>query len=184
MLSLQWYAYRLEYSVEWTFFGKGLFAEPASKRYLLYFTERWNYNSPIEMKNLLKLESLALLLASIGVYFHFFPGNWIRFISLFFAPDLAFVFLLISRKWTVFAYNFLHHQGLCLILLGMGYLLKMDLWIQVGLIFFAHSAFDRIWGYGLKYPDQLDRTHLGWIGKQAWRNAPESNAVGGEAHDR
>jgi len=136
------------------------------------------------MKNTLKLEFLALFLTSLAVYFHFFPGEWIRFIAWFFAPDLAFLFLIFSRKWAVIAYNVFHHQGFCLLVLGVGYLLRVDLWIQIGLIFFAHSAFDRMLGYGLKYPDQLDRTHLGWIGKQAWRNAAESNSAGGLAHDR
>jgi hypothetical protein len=36
---------------------------------------------------------------------------------------------------------------------------------KVGLIFLAHSTFDRIAGYGLKYFDCFDHTHSGRIGK-------------------
>jgi hypothetical protein len=37
--------------------------------------------------------------------------------------------------------------------------------IRLGLIFLAHSSFDRAAGYGLKYFDGFNHTHLGWIGK-------------------
>ena len=36
----------------------------------------------------------------------------------------------------------------------------------LGIFLFAHSAFDRIFGYGLKYADAFQHTHLGWIGKR------------------
>jgi hypothetical protein len=34
-----------------------------------------------------------------------------------------------------------------------------------GLILFGHSSMDRVMGYGLKYPDAFQHTHLGMIGK-------------------
>ena len=37
-----------------------------------------------------------------------------------------------------------------------------------GLILFGHSSMDRILGYGLKYPDSFEHTHLGMIGKSSW----------------
>jgi hypothetical protein len=40
----------------------------------------------------------------------------------------------------------------------------------VGLIFMAHSCFDRVAGYGLKYFDSFDHTHLGWVGKSKGKN--------------
>ncbi|TAG51385.1 MAG: DUF4260 family protein, partial [Runella slithyformis] len=33
----------------------------------------------------------------------------------------------------------------------------------IGIILFAHSAMDRIAGYGLKYEDAFKHTHLGWL---------------------
>ena len=47
----------------------------------------------------------------------------------------------------------------------LGLLLNNEMVIKVGLIFMAHSCFDRVAGYGLKYLDDFDHTHLGWIGK-------------------
>ena len=34
-----------------------------------------------------------------------------------------------------------------------------------GLIWGAHIGFDRMMGYGLKYPQASQATHLGWKGK-------------------
>ncbi len=35
-----------------------------------------------------------------------------------------------------------------------------------GIILFAHSSLDRMLGYGLKYEDSFNNTHLGIIGKK------------------
>jgi hypothetical protein len=40
----------------------------------------------------------------------------------------------------------------------------------LGLIFLAHSSFDRAAGYGLKYFDGFNHTHLGYIGKNRASN--------------
>jgi hypothetical protein len=34
-----------------------------------------------------------------------------------------------------------------------------------GLILFGHSSMDRVLGYGMKYSDSFQHTHLGMIGK-------------------
>jgi hypothetical protein len=34
----------------------------------------------------------------------------------------------------------------------------------VGILLWAHSSLDRIMGYGLKYPDSFQHTHLGTVG--------------------
>ena len=119
------------------------------------------------MKNLLKLEELALFLLLTFVYFQFYGAGWGLFLGLFFAPDLAFVFYLISAKAGSIAYNITHHKGIMALIIFAGLFLHNDLIIQIGLIFMAHSCFDRIFGYGLKFPDAFEHTHLGWIGKRA-----------------
>ncbi len=118
------------------------------------------------MKNLIKLESAALLIVFTGAYFYLLNGHWGLYLALFFVPDLSFAFYLISKKAGAIAYNFIHHQGFLSIGLILGYFAKMDVLMQVSLIFLAHSAFDRVAGYGLKYYDGFDHTHLGWIGKK------------------
>lgn len=117
------------------------------------------------MKSILKLEEFALFtLFTIG-YFYLYPGLWVFFLALFFAPDISFAGYLISTKVGAIAYNLLHHKGIMVLIVCLGFYLQNDLLIKIGLIFLAHSSFDRIFGYGLKYDDHFEHTHLGWIGK-------------------
>jgi hypothetical protein len=117
------------------------------------------------MKNILKFEELGMLLLFALKYFHLYPGVWGFYAALFFAPDLALAFYLVSPKVGSVAYNITHHKGILAILVFTGFFLSKDLLIKLGLIFIAHSCFDRVFGYGLKYADNFGHTHLGWIGK-------------------
>lgn len=122
------------------------------------------------MKNVLKLESLGLMILFTAIYFHLYPGSWGIFLALFFVPDISFVLYGISARTGMIAYNAAHHQGLLALILITGFLAGNEWMIRVGSVFLAHSALDRSLGYGLKYPDSFDHTHLGWIGKSKYRN--------------
>ena len=122
------------------------------------------------MKNILKLESAGLFILFTGAYFQFYSGTWVLYLALFFIPDLSFAFYLITKKIGAIAYNVFHHQGVLVLLFLIGYFVKEDYIMKVALIFLAHSTFDRVAGYGLKYFDSFDHTHLGWIGKSKHLN--------------
>ncbi|SMO78520.1 DUF4260 family protein [Gracilimonas mengyeensis] len=47
-----------------------------------------------------------------------------------------------------------------------GYFAEVKLLVAIGVVFLGHAAFDRVFGYGLKFPDDFRHTHLGWIGVQ------------------
>ena len=117
------------------------------------------------MKLVLKLEELGLLILFSIVCFNYFNGSWGLYLSLFFVPDVSFVLYLITKKLGAIAYNVFHHKGVLALIILTGFLIKNNLIIEIGLIFMAHSCFDRVAGYGLKYFDSFDHTHLGWIGK-------------------
>jgi hypothetical protein len=125
------------------------------------------------MKNVLKLEELGFLLFFVLTYQYFFPSSWGLFFALFLAPDISFLTFLLSKKAGTISYNIFHHRGLIALLIITGFALKNDWLIKIGLIFMAHSSFDRIAGYGLKYLDSFDHTHLGWIGKSKHKNIKE-----------
>lgn len=122
------------------------------------------------MKVTLKLEGLGLFLCLLFCYNSYYPGSWGMFWALFFVPDVSFAAYLISKKFATIAYNVCHHQGLFAVLLVLGYWTTNDTWMKISLIFLAHSNFDRVMGYGLKYSDSFDHTHLGWIGKSKQLN--------------
>lgn len=126
------------------------------------------------MNATLKLEGLGLFLCMLFCYNSLYPGNWGVFWALFFVPDVSFAAYLISKKFATIAYNVSHHQGLFAVLLVLGYWIATDWLMQVSLVFLAHSNFDRVMGYGLKYSDSFDHTHLGWIGKSKHLNKADN----------
>lgn len=116
------------------------------------------------MKTLIKLEELAEF--AIATYFFYQLGfAWWLFPALLLLPDLSMIGYLISPLWGAISYNFIHHKMLAIMLLAIGIYLNDSSLKATALILFAHSAMDRFFGYGLKYPDNFKNTHLGIIGK-------------------
>lgn len=114
----------------------------------------------------LKAEELAMWGLSFGL-FHFTDLSWWWYAGLFFAPDLGLVAYAIDARTGAFFYNLLHHKGVALLAFCLGAVLNQPVLTALGAVFFGHSAFDRVMGYGLKYPDSFHHTHLGYIGKVA-----------------
>ena len=111
------------------------------------------------MKWLLKVEELALFGASIWV-FGTLGFAWWWFPVLLFAPDLSMVGYLFGTRVGAAAYNAVHHKVLGLAVFALGSLLPLP-WLQLaGVILFSHSSLDRALGFGLKYPDSFQHTHL------------------------
>lgn len=117
------------------------------------------------MKNILKLEELAMLVLSIYM-FSLVDVVWWWYLALFFVPDISFSGYMINAKVGAILYNILHHKGLCIVLYLVGIYTANTTLQLIGIVFFGHSAFDRMLGYGLKYTDSFNNTHLGIIGKQ------------------
>ena len=119
------------------------------------------------MKTTLRLEELAM--AAISIYFllqhNLNLSVWI-WIPLFFAPDLSMIGYLVNAKIGAFSYNLFHHKGIALVLVFAGKMLNIELIFSIGLLLFAHSSFDRMLGYGLKYSTGFKDTHLGSLEKK------------------
>ncbi len=117
------------------------------------------------MKATLKLEYLALLVLAIFGFSH--TGfSWWWLIILFLSPDISMLGYLINPKVGAFLYNLFHHIGSSIVLWSMGYYFENRIAEMLGCVILAHLAFDRLLGYGLKYDDSFQNTHLGKIGKQ------------------
>ncbi|MBX3002574.1 MAG: DUF4260 domain-containing protein [Anaerolineales bacterium] len=118
------------------------------------------------MRYLLKLEEAALFALMLFVYAGMgLPWWW--FGALLFVPDLSAIAYLAGPRIGAFAYNLFHHRALAVLLLMLSVPLNSLPLRLAGLILFAHASLDRVLGYGLKYPDSFQNTHLGWIGGQA-----------------
>ncbi len=118
------------------------------------------------MKTLLKIEEL--LLAALAFYlFLQLDYAWWWFLVLFLAPDLSMLGYLLGPKAGAWSYNLVHHKGVAVALFVLGAYAQVQ-WLQLaGLVMLAHSSLDRVLGYGLKYPDSFQHTHLGRIGRAA-----------------
>jgi hypothetical protein len=118
------------------------------------------------MKTTLKLEELGMLLLSIYLYYTTLHYNGWLFWALFLSPDLSMLGYLGGPRSGAFAYNLFHHKGLAILLYIAGLWMGSEPLQLAALVLFGHASFDRIMGYGLKYSDAFNNTHLGKIGKE------------------
>ncbi len=114
------------------------------------------------MKQMIRLEEVMMF----GFAFFLFtqlPFAWWWFLVFLFAPDLSMVGYLRNPQVGAFNYNFVHHKGVAVIVIIVGALIGNPLVQAMGIILFGHSSMDRIFGFGLKYPDSFQHTHLGML---------------------
>jgi hypothetical protein len=117
------------------------------------------------MKILLRLEELLLFGLSLFLFSRL-DYSWVWYALLFLAPDLSMLGYLANPRLGAWTYNLIHHKGLAVALYVLGYLLSVPWLMFAGTLLLGHSSLDRVFGYGLKYPDAFQHTHLGRIGKQ------------------
>lgn len=117
------------------------------------------------MKNLIKLEEAAIFAGAMLAFYGGFQGPWWLFILLLFAPDLSAVGYLVNTRVGAFTYNLAHHRGVAVAVYLAGIIVESQPLIWAGIFLFLHSTLDRALGYGLKYPDSFQNTHLGPIGR-------------------
>ncbi len=114
------------------------------------------------MNTLLKLEMIILIVLAVWL-FSLMGFAWWWFAVLFLVPDVGMIGYVASPKVGAWTYNLTHHLGLATLIIIAGSELAIP-WVELaGIIMLGHSAFDRVLGYGLKYPDAFKHTHLGWL---------------------
>ncbi|AEI49346.1 DUF4260 domain-containing protein [Runella slithyformis] len=116
------------------------------------------------MKTTLTLEDIGEFILAVFLFSRL-QYAWWWFPALLLLPDLSMIGYLINTKIGAYLYNFVHHKALGISITLVGFALTSSALMLAGIILFAHSAMDRIFGYGLKYTDSFKHTHLGWIGK-------------------
>lgn len=99
------------------------------------------------VKIILRTEAVLVLLALLFVYWRM-HASWVVFLVFLLAPDLLMVGYLKGTRIGAWCY-----------------IMVVQPWFAtVAVIWAAHIAFDRALGYGLKYSDSFQHTHLGMIG--------------------
>ncbi len=108
---------------------------------------------------LLHLEGAAVLVSSLLAY-HSNHGSWGLFALLFLAPDLSMFGYLANARAGAYAYNAFHTYVGPLLLLLYSFGAGRPMFLPLAIIWLAHLGFDRMLGYGLKYPAHFKDTHL------------------------
>lgn len=108
---------------------------------------------------LLKLEDACLFAATLAIYHHL-HSSWLLFGVLFLAPDLFMLGYLLNVRVGAALYNLGHFLVVPLVLFATALLLHHLTLAAIALIWLTHIFFDRLLGFGLKYPTQFKDTHL------------------------
>lgn len=115
---------------------------------------------PLFPRVLLRLEAALLLALSFYLYFQL-GGPWVLLVLLFLAPDISALGYLAGPRMGAAVYNLFHSYPAPALLALSGLAAHAPTALLVALIWFAHIEFDRLVGYGLKFPDAFKHTHLG-----------------------
>jgi hypothetical protein len=111
------------------------------------------------MISILKLEAGAALAASLLGY-SLMGGHWLLFAVLFLLPDLTMLGYLRNPAAGAMIYNAGHSYIAPGALAAVGLVGGLPIVEPLAIIWIAHIAFDRVLGFGLKYPDRFGHTHL------------------------
>lgn len=119
------------------------------------------------VRTLLRLEGVALLLASLAAY-PATAGAWGLFALLFLLPDLALLAYLRGPRVGAQAYNAAHSLLGPIAVAVAGLVAAQAVLLSIALIWAAHIGMDRMLGFGLKYEAGFSDTHLGRVGNDPW----------------
>jgi hypothetical protein len=107
----------------------------------------------------LRLEGIAMFVVMLLLYRELGLSWWL-FVLLFLLPDLSFLAYLADTKVGAVVYNAAHTYVFPALLFVLGFVGEGSVLMGLGLIWGAHIAFDRFFGFGLKYPTDFKDTHL------------------------
>ena len=112
---------------------------------------------------ILRAEGAAALVFCLAFY-ALIGASWGYFALLFWVPDLSMLGYLFGSRIGTMAYNAAHTSALPMLLGTVGFFFGIGALPTLALIWAAHIGFDRMVGFGLKYPRAFGYTHLGRIG--------------------
>ena len=110
-------------------------------------------------KVLLHIEGLVVLVAACVAY-GALGASWGKFALLFFVPDVSMVGYLGGKVIGAWVYNAFHSYLGPALMWALAYWGDQSALVPICLIWAAHIGFDRLLGYGLKFPTAFKDTHL------------------------
>ncbi len=111
-----------------------------------------------------RVEGALVFAAGVALQFNLMALDWWVAVAAFFAPDLSFAAYALGPRIGAAGYNAVHVYGFGAVVFAVGTLLALPVVAALGLLWLAHSGFDRMLGYGLKSEEGFKHTHLGRLG--------------------
>lgn len=93
--------------------------------------------------------------------------TWWVFPAALLLPDISMAGYLLGNHIGAYVYNLFHHKGMAVLVYATGFMSGVQVLMLTGIILFSHASLDRVLGYGLKYTDSFQHTHMGRIGNNA-----------------
>ena len=110
-------------------------------------------------KLLLQIEGALIFLATI-LFYRNLHASWLLFAVLILAPDLFMLGYLAGVRIGAACYNFVHTYLTPAALIAISFLTAKPILLPLATIWICHIGFDRMIGFGLKYPTRFNDTHL------------------------
>lgn len=112
-----------------------------------------------------RIESVAIAAGAFVCGPLAFGYAWWWPLALFLVFDLSAAGYAAGPRAGALLYN-AGHAYLAPVVLAAAFALTSADWLMIAALAWAfHIAVDRALGYGLKFPDHFQHTHLGWIGR-------------------
>ncbi len=110
----------------------------------------------------LQVEAACVLVTATYAYFAVLHASWGLFLILFLVPDLSLLAYARNPRGPrkALLYNLAHSYVLPFCLLAIGLSTRYVQAAPVALIWFAHIGLDRALGYGLKFGQAFQPTHI------------------------
>ena len=111
----------------------------------------------------LRLEAVTLVAGALIAYSTTDQPWWLIPLILL-VPDVVMVGYLGGTRLGAVTYNLAHSTPLPAAVIALEWFQHEPLVLAFGLVWLAHIGMDRALGYGLKYNDHFQHTHLGRLG--------------------
>lgn len=111
------------------------------------------------MKVLLRAEYAIAFLFIFFIYTHLEFSIWL-FILLLLMPDVTMLGYIVNKKVGTALYNVGHSMLIPTVLCWFAIMSANQILLMFALIWLAHIFMDRAVGYGLKYSDSFQETHM------------------------
>jgi hypothetical protein len=112
----------------------------------------------------LGLEGATLFVGALVGYSTTHQAWWLVPITIL-LPDLSMLGYLRGTRLGARVYNLAHSTPLPAAVVAIGWWQEKSVVTALGLVWLAHIGLDRLIGYGLKYDDHFQHTHLGRLGR-------------------